>query len=66
MPSFIGGLIADRYLGYIRSVFLGGCLMAAGYFGLSLPGVRTALNVERGMGLLRAALAGGGHARAQR
>jgi rsbT antagonist protein RsbS len=37
--------------------------------GLSLPGVRTALNVERGMSLLRASLAshgrGGGHARAE-
>jgi rsbT antagonist protein RsbS len=28
--------------------------------GLSLPGVRTALNVERGMELLRAALRNGG------
>ncbi|MEP7106585.1 MAG: peptide MFS transporter [Ferruginibacter sp.] len=38
LTPFIGGLIADRYLGYIRSVFLGGSLMSAGYFGLSLPG----------------------------
>jgi proton-dependent oligopeptide transporter, POT family len=38
LTPFIGGLIADRYLGYIKSIFLGGALMAAGYFGLSLPG----------------------------
>jgi proton-dependent oligopeptide transporter, POT family len=38
ITPFIGGLIADRYLGYIKSIFLGGSLMAAGYIGLSLPG----------------------------
>lgn len=38
LTPFIGGLIADRYLGYIRSIFLGGILMAAGYIGLSIPG----------------------------
>lgn len=38
LTPFIGGLIADRYLGYIKSIFLGGSLMALGYFGLSLPG----------------------------
>lgn len=38
LTPFIGGLIADRYLGYIKSIFLGGSLMAAGYLGLSLPG----------------------------
>ena len=38
LTPFIGGLIADRYLGYIRSIFLGGSLMAAGYIGLALPG----------------------------
>ncbi len=38
LTPFIGGLIADRYLGYIRSIFIGGSLMAAGYLGLSLPG----------------------------
>ncbi|MEN9570704.1 MAG: hypothetical protein RL172_1935 [Bacteroidota bacterium] len=38
LTPFIGGLIADRYLGYIKSIFLGGFLMAAGYIGLSLPG----------------------------
>ncbi len=38
LTPFLGGLIADRYLGYIKSIFLGGSLMAAGYIGLSLPG----------------------------
>jgi proton-dependent oligopeptide transporter, POT family len=45
LTPFIGGLIADRYLGYIKSIFLGGTLMALGYFGLSLPG-NTALYVS--------------------
>ncbi|MFI5185982.1 MAG: peptide MFS transporter [Chitinophagales bacterium] len=38
LTPFIGGLIADRYLGYIKSIFLGGTLMACGYLGLSIPG----------------------------
>jgi proton-dependent oligopeptide transporter, POT family len=38
LTPFIGGLIADRYLGYIKSIFIGGSLMAAGYFCLALPG----------------------------
>jgi proton-dependent oligopeptide transporter, POT family len=41
LTPFIGGLIADRYLGYIKSIFLGGILMAAGYLGLALPGNTT-------------------------
>lgn len=45
LTPFIGGLIADRYLGYIKSIFLGGSLMALGYFGLALPG-NTALYVS--------------------
>lgn len=45
LTPFIGGLIADRYLGYIKSIFLGGSLMALGYFGLSIPG-NTALYVS--------------------
>jgi proton-dependent oligopeptide transporter, POT family len=45
LTPFIGGLIADRYLGYIKSIFLGGTLFAAGYFGLSIPG-DTALYVS--------------------
>jgi proton-dependent oligopeptide transporter, POT family len=38
LTPFIGGLLADRYLGYIKSIFLGGSLMAAGYLTLALPG----------------------------
>jgi dipeptide/tripeptide permease len=33
---FIGGMIADRLLGYRRSVLIGGLLMAAGYFALGV------------------------------
>ena len=35
---FLGGLIADRFLGYRRAVFTGGLLMAGGLFLMSLPG----------------------------
>ena len=38
LTPFIGGLIADRILGYTKSIFLGGSLMALGYFCLSAPG----------------------------
>jgi len=38
LTPFIGGLVADRYLGYTKSIFLGGSLMAAGYLCLSIPG----------------------------
>ncbi len=48
LTPFIGGLLADRYLGYIKSIFLGGSLMALGYFGLSLPG-DTALYISLGL-----------------
>jgi len=38
LTPFIGGLLADRILGYRRSILIGGLLMAAGYFGLAIPG----------------------------
>lgn len=38
LTPFIGGLIADRYLGYTKSIFLGGCLLALGYFLISFNG----------------------------
>jgi proton-dependent oligopeptide transporter, POT family len=48
LTPFIGGLLADRHLGYIRSIFLGGGLMAAGYLCLAIPG-NTALFVSLAM-----------------
>lgn len=39
LTPFIGGLLADRYLGYRRSIIIGGILLAAGYIGLALPGM---------------------------
>jgi dipeptide/tripeptide permease len=35
---FLGGMIADRFLGYRRAVFVGGLLMSAGLFMMGMPG----------------------------
>lgn len=45
LTPFIGGLIADRYWGYIKSIYVGGSLMALGYFLLAIPGSNTLLYV---------------------
>jgi POT family proton-dependent oligopeptide transporter len=45
LTPFIGGLVADRYLGYLKSIFFGGTLMAIGYFLLSIPGNSTLLYI---------------------
>ncbi len=39
LTPFIGGLLADRTLGYRLSITLGGILMGLGYCGLALPGM---------------------------
>jgi len=39
LTPFIGGLIADRVLGYRWSITIGGILMGIGYCGLALPGM---------------------------
>ncbi len=39
LTPFIGGLLADRVLGYRASITFGGILMGLGYCGLSLPGM---------------------------
>ncbi len=46
---FVGGMIADRLLGYRRSVLIGGILMAAGYFAL---GVRSMPSFYAGLALI--------------
>lgn len=38
---FLGGMIADRYLGFRKSVFIGGLLMAIGYFALGVRSMPT-------------------------
>ena len=48
LPLFVGGMIADRYFGYIKSIFIGGALLAAGYLGLILPG-NTAMYISLGL-----------------
>jgi POT family proton-dependent oligopeptide transporter len=39
LTPFIGGLLADRVLGYRRSIVMGGLMMSAGYFMLSVHSV---------------------------
>ena len=39
LTPFIGGLLADRKLGYRTSITLGGILMGLGYMGLAIPGL---------------------------
>ncbi|MGB6084410.1 peptide MFS transporter [Moheibacter sp.] len=39
LTPFLGGFLADRVLGYVKSVYIGGVLMAAGYLALALPGL---------------------------
>ncbi len=46
---FLGGMIADRFLGFRRSVVIGGILMAAGYFAL---GIRSLPTFYAGLALL--------------
>jgi POT family proton-dependent oligopeptide transporter len=38
LTPFIGGMIADKLLGYRKSIILGGTLMGLGYLGLAIPG----------------------------
>jgi POT family proton-dependent oligopeptide transporter len=40
LTPFLGGLLADRILGYSKSIFIGGVLMGLGYLGLAIPGTQ--------------------------
>lgn len=39
LTPFLGGFLADRKLGYVNSIYLGGSLMGFGYMALALPGL---------------------------
>lgn len=39
LTPFLGGFLADRILGYVKSVYIGGTLMGLGYLTLALPGL---------------------------
>lgn len=41
LTPFLGGFLADRKLGYIKAIYIGGTMMALGYIGLALPGTTT-------------------------
>jgi len=45
LTPFLGGFLADKKLGYITSVYIGGVLMGLGYIGLGIPGLG-ALGIE--------------------
>lgn len=36
LTPFLGGFLADRVLGYVKAIYIGGVLMAAGYIGVGL------------------------------
>lgn len=38
LTPFVGGLLADRVIGYSRAIIFGGILMGFGYCGLAIPG----------------------------
>lgn len=39
LTPFIGGLLADRYLGYKKSIVIGGLMMGAGYFMMGIHNI---------------------------
>ncbi len=39
LTPFVGGLLADRVMGYRLSITIGGIMMGIGYMGLALPGM---------------------------
>ncbi len=39
LTPFIGGLVADRYLGYKKSIVIGGLMMGAGYFMMGIHNI---------------------------
>jgi len=52
VTPFVGGLLADRVLGYRRSVILGGVLMGIGYLLLAIPNNLTTFYLAMGVMIL--------------
>lgn len=52
VTPFIGGLIADRVLGFRRSIVLGGLLMGLGYLLLAIPSNLTTFYISLGLIIL--------------
>src|SRR5688572_15860751 len=48
LTPFFGGVIADRYLGYKRSILIGAALLAIGYFVFALDS-RISLYISTGL-----------------
>jgi POT family proton-dependent oligopeptide transporter len=52
LTPFIGGLVADKLLGYRRSIILGGVLMGVGYLLLAIPNNMTTFYLSLGIMIL--------------
>ncbi|MBL7803652.1 MAG: peptide MFS transporter [Saprospiraceae bacterium] len=52
LTPFIGGLLADKVLGYRRSIILGGILMGIGYLMLAIPNNLTTFYLSLGIMIL--------------
>ncbi|HNE30456.1 MAG TPA: MFS transporter, partial [Saprospiraceae bacterium] len=52
LTPFIGGLLADRVLGYRRSIVIGGSLMGIGYLLLAIPNNLTTFYTSLGIMIL--------------
>lgn len=52
LTPFIGGLLADRVLGYRRSIVIGGSLMGLGYLMLAIPNNLTTFYTSLGIMIL--------------
>lgn len=49
LTPFLGGFLADRLLGYVKSIYIGGILMGAGYIGLGLSQELSVFYVSMGL-----------------
>ena len=52
LTPFLGGLLADRLLGFRKSIIMGGVLMGIGYFLLAIPNNLTTFYLALGVLIL--------------